>query len=60
MDWTNTNAQTDQNWTNRVQPTHRTFTKNGVPWEDTIHLSNLLGKDAWISIPHLATTSYIT
>ena len=59
MDWTNTNDQTDKNWTSRVYPAHRTFTKNGVPWEDVIHLANILGKDVWINIPHLATSDYI-
>ncbi len=60
MDWTNTNAQSDQNWQDRVKSTHRTYTKNGVAWEDAIHLSNLLGKDMWINIPHLASDDYIT
>ena len=59
MDWTNTNAQTDVNWADRVQMAHRTYTKNGVAWEEVIHLSNILGKDVWINIPHLAKADYI-
>lgn len=60
MDWTNTNAQTDKEWTDRVKVSHRTYTKNGVAWEDCIHLANLLGKNVWINIPHLASSAYIT
>lgn len=32
MDWTNTNGQTDSVWADRVQVSHRTYTKNGVAW----------------------------
>jgi hypothetical protein len=39
---------------------HRTYTKNGVAWEETIRLCNTLGKHLWISIPHLATDDYVT
>lgn len=60
MDWTNTNAQTDKEWTDRVKVSHRAYTKNGVAWEDCIHLANLLGKNVWINIPHLASSAYIT
>jgi len=60
MDWTKTNDQTDKDWANRVQLSHRTYTANGAPWEEVIHLANLLGKDVWINIPHLATADYIT
>lgn len=60
MDWTNTNGQTDVKWSDRIQPTSRTYTKNGVAWEETIHLANILGKNVWINIPHLANADYIT
>lgn len=60
MDWTKTNDQTDKDWANRVQLSHRTYTASGAPWEEVIHLANLLGKDVWINIPHLATADYIT
>lgn len=59
MDWTNTNAQKDVNWNGRVQTTHISYTTNGVAWEETIHLANILGKDVWINIPHLASSDYI-
>lgn len=59
MDWTNTNGQTDANWADRVLTSHRTYTKNGVAWEEVINLANILGKDVWINIPHLATPDYI-
>ena len=60
MDWTNTNSQTDTAWNTRTQTSYRTYTGNGVAWEETIHLANLLGKDMWINIPYLATNDYIT
>lgn len=59
MDWTNTNGQLDVEWTSRTLPSWRTYTSNGVSWEEVIRLSNTLGKNAWINIPHLATNDYI-
>lgn len=60
MDWTNTNGQTDKDWETRTLPSWRAYTGNGVAWEETIRLCNTIGKNAWISIPHLATDDYIT
>ena len=60
MDWTNTNAQTDVEWSSRVVQSERAYTRNGVAWEDVLHLCNILGKNAWINIPHLATNDYIS
>lgn len=59
MDWTNTNGQTDTDWNTRTLPTIRTYTNNGVAWEETIRIANTLGKNVWINIPHLATADYI-
>ena len=61
MDWTNTNGQRDIEWANRTQQSYRSYTiDNGVAWEEVIHLCNILGKNAWINVPHLATDDYIT
>jgi hypothetical protein len=60
MDWTNTNDQTDSAWEDRTLLSTRTYTKNGVAWEETIRLCNTLAKNIWISIPHLATDDYVT
>lgn len=60
MDWTNTNAQTDTEWSTRTLPSARTYTANGVAWEEVIHLANILGKNVWINIPHLASDGYIS
>jgi hypothetical protein len=60
MDWTNTNGQTDVDWASRTQTSFRTYTANGVAWEETIRLANTLGKNVWINIPHLATDDYVT
>lgn len=60
MDWTNTNGQTDAVWADRTITSERTYTSNGVAWEETIRLCNTLGKHLWINIPHLANDDYVT
>lgn len=60
MDWTNTNGQTDTTWSSRTLTSYRTYTTNGVAWEECIRLANTLGKNVWINIPHLATDDYVT
>lgn len=60
MDWTNTNSQTDTEWNTRKQQSSRSYAAGGVAWEETIHLANILGKNIWINIPHLASADYIT
>ena len=71
MDWTATNFNGDSLWSDRTRMYHarwkpptqpgRTYgwQGRGAPWETVIILSNLLGKDAHISIPHKATDDYI-
>ncbi len=59
MDWTNTNGQTDVEWVNRTKTSYRTYTSNGVAWEEVIRLANTLAKNVWINIPHLASDDYI-
>jgi hypothetical protein len=60
MDWQNTNGQKDTEWNTRTTLSRRSYTSNGVAYEEIIRLANLLGKNIWINIPHLATMSYIT
>lgn len=59
MDWTNTNSQKDVEWAGRTLPSWRTYTGNGVAWEEVIKLANTLGKNVWINVPHLASNDYI-
>jgi hypothetical protein len=48
------------NWSDRSKPDY--FTQNqryGVAYEHMIALSNHLGADAWINVPHLANDNYV-
>ncbi len=59
MGYQNTNTQTDITWNTRVSNDKRTFSINGGSYESIIELSNILGTNAWISIPHKADDNYI-
>ena len=58
MDWAHTNGQTDVEWADRRQLTHRTFIHE-VPVELMVHLSNVVGADAWFCMPHTASDDYV-
>lgn len=50
----------DNNWKHLVIPgTSSEYGSIGVPWEFVVELSNALGKDAWINVPHAATDDYV-
>ena len=61
MDWWRTNNSNLVNWTDRV-----TLTTNnwggvaGVPVEVMVALSNELGVDCWMCMPHQATDDFVT
>jgi hypothetical protein len=63
MQWGMTNGDNGsvaRTWTERSKPTY--FTQNqqhGVSYEHMIKLSNRLGADAWINIPHLADDAHV-
>jgi hypothetical protein len=59
MDLTLTNHSRIDTWESRPMIGDRTYWKKGIPWEMVILMSNDLGKDAWINIPHLATDDFI-
>jgi hypothetical protein len=59
MDATATNSQADTTWLSRVQPSDRTFTLNGMPWEHVVLLANSAGKHLWVNIPHAADDAYV-
>lgn len=60
MDWISTNGSRQMKWTARPVPSDRTFgSGTGMPWEHAIALSEELGADAWICVPHAADDDYI-
>jgi hypothetical protein len=61
MDFTNTNNNETREWSDRTLPGAPSYaaTRGGVPWEVCIDLCNLLGKDAWINVPHQASENYV-
>lgn len=60
MDWGRTNRSPIARWSDRVGPGYRSQggTK-GAAWEYMIQLSNALGKEPWICVPHLADDDYV-
>jgi PKD repeat protein len=60
MDWGRTNNSTLSQWSDRPQLDDYVWTLQGVPYEKWVELCNLLNKDAWVCVPHLADDSYIT
>ncbi|UTW44876.1 cellulose-binding protein [bacterium SCSIO 12696] len=59
MDWMITNGSTQNLWSDRPTPKHRSFAQKGVPIEYMVRLANELGSDPWFNMPHLATDQYI-
>jgi hypothetical protein len=60
MDWLDTNFSPVESWDQRGKVSYYTQTlHSGVAWEYIIELCNLLHKDAWINIPHMADDDYI-
>lgn len=60
MDWGLTNNSEQKHWSDRAQVENATYTISGVPYEWMIELSNRRESDAWVCIPHKATTDYVT
>lgn len=75
MDWIEANASPQQDWADRRRPDFvmqqgvlnrrspaNGFSGNrstGIAYEHAVALCNLVGKDLWITVPHLATDEYI-
>lgn len=59
MEWGATNVQTNEEWVDRTQVSFRTFSMNGVPFEYMIKLCNIMGKNMWVNVPHLASDDFI-
>ncbi|MCB0661638.1 MAG: T9SS type A sorting domain-containing protein, partial [Saprospiraceae bacterium] len=60
MDWSKTNFSPVTTWNDRSEYNYYTQTQeSGIAWEYIIELCNLMQKDAWICIPHLADDNFI-
>jgi len=59
MDWANTNDSDESVWTTRAQVDDFSYSRVGVPYEVMLRLSERVGADAWITLPHLADASYV-
>jgi hypothetical protein len=60
MDWMQTNNSPLSQWADRTHPETYTQTLNtGVAYEYMVELANLVEKDIWINIPHLANDEFI-
>jgi hypothetical protein len=59
MDWQETNNSTLAHWADRTTGNYARQTKHGVSYEHIVELANLMGKDIWINLPHLATNDFV-
>jgi hypothetical protein len=57
MDWAETNNSTQSR--DRPKPSDASWGIHGVPLEVMIDLSNTLGQDLWLTIPHLSDSALI-
>eukprot|EP01065_Artemidia_motanka_P018598 TRINITY_DN21915_c0_g1_i1.p1 TRINITY_DN21915_c0_g1~~TRINITY_DN21915_c0_g1_i1.p1 ORF type:complete len:2258 (+),score=564.72 TRINITY_DN21915_c0_g1_i1:57-6830(+) len=47
-------------WNMRTQLTDRSYrNKTGIPYEDAVKLSNMVGAHLWVSVPHSADDAYV-
>ncbi|MEZ4950169.1 MAG: hypothetical protein R2784_12380 [Saprospiraceae bacterium] len=59
MDWLKTNHSPVQSWSERTPANYFTQTVESGTSGIHIELSNLMKKDPWICVPHLADDNYI-
>ncbi|MCB9029411.1 MAG: hypothetical protein H6619_00010 [Deltaproteobacteria bacterium] len=60
LNWTKTNNSAEHSWSERATLQDVTYaTEKAVPLELIAELSNLLGTDTWINVPHLADDNYV-
>lgn len=61
MDLTRTNNSINKEWSSRTKKNSKSQGGiDGVAWEYIVELSNKLGADPWICVPHQASDDYIT
>ena len=60
LNWGRTNNSIETSWANRTLPTALTQDREtGIAYEYMIDLTNRLGSDPWITVPHLADDNYM-
>ncbi|WP_297771949.1 calcium-binding protein [uncultured Roseovarius sp.] len=59
MDWMFTNGSPQTTWEARPVPDDATYVWRGVPVEVMIALSNRIGADPWMNMPHAADDAYM-
>lgn len=59
MDWMLTNGSPVESWEERPREAHFSYAWRGVPAEVIIRLSNKVGADPWICMPHAANDAYM-
>ncbi len=61
MDWVHTNHHPVSSWNERTSAQFHTqnVDQKGMSWEQLITISNLMQKDVWVNVPHLADEGYI-
>jgi hypothetical protein len=61
MDWLSVNNSTLSSWANRPLQTNAFWgTASGVPIEVVVQLANTISADAWVNVPAMADTNYVT
>ena len=59
MEWQATNGIGAGRWTQRPKRSDASYVTGGPPLEDMLLLSNVIGADAYLCIPHLADDDYV-
>lgn len=58
MEWNAANITVVKEWSERKSPLAMRQTRE-TAWEYVVQLANLMNRDPWISIPHLASDDYV-
>lgn len=66
MDYLRTNHNKQVEWGDRMRPSHASTNRSfggselGGPWEHVVLIANWLGRDAYITIPAMASDDYVS
>jgi hypothetical protein len=60
MDMMQTTGSLQVTWSDRPKPGDFTYGWRGVPVEVMVDLSNRVGADPWLTLPHMADDDYVT
>ncbi len=59
MDWMETNDSTQKEWKDRPKLKDARYSEVGAPVEIMVELANQTNQNAWFTMPHMATNSYV-